>query len=128
MDPYIFKLKNVNKILDGDTIDAEVDVGFKIGFTIRIRLADIDCPETFRPINEFERQAGEICKSYLAELMKDKDIYIKSHGSDLYSRYLCDLYYKSGEQFISINKLIMDYMVNNHLTKEEVRQLNGIKS
>ena len=43
---YEYAIKNVVKIIDGDTIDAEIDLGFSLTKKERIRLAGIDTPET----------------------------------------------------------------------------------
>ena len=41
-DPYIYRVKKVLKVVDGDTIDADIDLGFDISLTKRVRLAGID--------------------------------------------------------------------------------------
>ena len=46
IDPYIYRIKSVTKVVDGDTIDADIDLGFDISLTKRIRLAGIDTPES----------------------------------------------------------------------------------
>ena len=45
-DPYIYRIKSVYKVVDGDTIDASIDLGFDISLTKRIRLAGVDTPES----------------------------------------------------------------------------------
>ena len=45
-DPYIYRIKSVHKVVDGDTIDAVIDLGFDISLTKRIRLAGVDTPES----------------------------------------------------------------------------------
>jgi len=45
-DPYIYRIKEIHKIVDGDTIDASIDLGFDISLEKRIRLAGIDSPES----------------------------------------------------------------------------------
>jgi len=37
-DPYIYRIKSVGRVVDGDTIDADIDLGFDISLTKRIRL------------------------------------------------------------------------------------------
>jgi len=39
-DPYIYRIKEIHKVVDGDTIDASIDLGFDISLEKRIRLAD----------------------------------------------------------------------------------------
>ena len=45
-DPYIYRIKEIHKVVDGDTIDADIDLGFDISLTKRIRLAGVDTPES----------------------------------------------------------------------------------
>ena len=44
-DPYIYRIKQIYKVVDGDTIDADIDLGFDIPLTKRIRLAGVDRSE-----------------------------------------------------------------------------------
>ena len=41
-DPYIYRIRSVHKVVDGDTIDADIDLGFDISLTKRIRLAGVE--------------------------------------------------------------------------------------
>ena len=43
---YEYNVKKVTKIVDGDTIDVDIDLGFNISFSQRVRLAGIDTPES----------------------------------------------------------------------------------
>jgi micrococcal nuclease len=43
---YEYRIKKVLKVVDGDTIDVDIDLGFKISYTQRVRLAGIDAPES----------------------------------------------------------------------------------
>ena len=45
-DPYIYRIKQITRVIDGDTVDADIDLGFDISLTKRIRLAGIDAPES----------------------------------------------------------------------------------
>jgi len=45
-DMYEYRIKKVLKVVDGDTIDVDIDLGFKISYTQRVRLAGIDAPES----------------------------------------------------------------------------------
>jgi len=52
---YEYRVKKVLKIVDGDTIDVDIDLGFDISFTSRVRLAGIDTPES-RTTDKMERR------------------------------------------------------------------------
>ena len=43
---FEYRVKQVTKIVDGDTIDVDIDLGFSISYSQRLRLAGIDTPET----------------------------------------------------------------------------------
>jgi micrococcal nuclease len=56
-DPYVYRIKSITKVVDGDTIDADIDLGFDISLTKRIRLAGIDTPES-RTKDQYEKKLG----------------------------------------------------------------------
>ena len=57
----------ITRIVDGDTIDCNIDLGFDIWlYDQRIRLAKIDAPET-RTRDELEERMGELAEDYVAE-------------------------------------------------------------
>ena len=57
------------KVVDGDTIDAEIDLGFDIKVTKRIRLGGINAPES-RTRNKVEKKLGLAAKERLKEMME----------------------------------------------------------
>lgn len=93
---WTYKAK-VNRVIDGDTLDLEVDLGFRVGIGVRIRLAGVDAPELSEP-------RGHMAKQFVEHLLpvgspvtirseKDKrsfDRYVASvtlaDGSDLAQR------------------------------------------
>ena len=56
------------KVVDGDTIDAEIDLGFDIKVTKRIRLGGINAPES-RTRNKVEKKLGLAAKERLIEML-----------------------------------------------------------
>jgi len=77
------------RVVDGDTLDARVDLGFNVWIECRIRLHGIDAPET-RTKNLEEKQAGLKTKQALVAIMEDCDnkFILKSHGVGKYGRCL----------------------------------------
>jgi micrococcal nuclease len=57
------------RVVDGDTIDAEIDLGFDIKVTKRIRLGGINAPES-RTRNKVEKKLGLAAKERLKEIME----------------------------------------------------------
>jgi len=86
-DPYIYRIRSVHKVVDGDTIDADIDLGFDISLTKRIRLAGIDTPES-RTTDAKEKALGLEVKEWLKERLKfAKDIIIKTELPDSTEKY-----------------------------------------
>jgi micrococcal nuclease len=86
-DPYIYRIKSVLKVVDGDTIDASIDLGFDISLTKRIRLAGIDSPES-RTTNLKEKALGLESKEWLKKALEGaKDILIKTEKPDSTEKY-----------------------------------------
>ena len=43
---YTYEIKEIVKVIDGDTVDAVIDLGFKVSIKLRIRFFGINTPET----------------------------------------------------------------------------------
>ena len=86
-DPYIYRIKSVLKVIDGDTIDADIDLGFDISLTKRIRLAGVDTPES-RTADEHEKKYGLEAKEWLKHRLEGAhDIIIKTELPDSTEKY-----------------------------------------
>ena len=111
MDKYIYRGKLL-RVVDGDTIDALIDVGFDIWLKKRVRYSEIDTWES-RTRNLEEKKLGLAAKARNKELLMEvssKPGYfrIKSHGLGKYGRLLGEIYIqdKDGNQ-ICINKQLI---------------------
>jgi micrococcal nuclease len=75
---YEYRIKNVLKVVDGDTIDVDIDLGFNISYTQRVRLAGIDTPES-RTRDLYEKKLGLESKDWLKNALNNaKSIVIKT--------------------------------------------------
>ena len=88
----------VIKVVDGDTVDVDIDLGFGIMLTDeRVRVMGIDTPES-RTSDKVEDLFGEAAKARVKELMKGNVILITQedrHGEDMkgkFGRILGDFY------------------------------------
>jgi micrococcal nuclease len=63
---------NITRVVDGDTVDAEIDCGFDIIFKSRIRLYGIDSPES-RTRDLDEKARGKMASAFLSEKIKQAD-------------------------------------------------------
>jgi micrococcal nuclease len=92
---FEYYVKEVTKIVDGDTIDVVIDLGFDISFTSRVRLAGIDTPES-RTRDLAEKALGLESKAYLAKILKTaKNLVIKTekiNSTEKFGRILGWLY------------------------------------
>jgi len=84
---YEYRVKKVLKIVDGDTIDVDIDLGFSVSFTQRVRLAGIDTPES-RTTDLKEKALGLEVKEYLKHLLENaEDIVIQTEKPDSSEKY-----------------------------------------
>ena len=89
----------VERVIDGDTLKVQIDLGFGILTRQVIRLRGIDAPE-------MDTQAGKAAKEFvIRELEKEPYVTIKSTRSDKYDRYLADIFYKGS---LYLNQRLLD--------------------
>jgi micrococcal nuclease len=105
---YEYRVKKVLKVVDGDTIDVDIDLGFDISFTSRVRLAGIDTPES-RTTDKMEKTLGLEVKKKLGELIASAQIIVikteKPDSSEKYGRILGWLYLDGAEK--SVNETLI---------------------
>ena len=102
-DPYVFQA-TVLKIIDGDTVDVDVDLGWNISVTNqRIRLHGVDCPES-RTRDLEEKKYGLAAKAFVQEFLKVGSVVtLRTLEKGKYGRYLGELYLADGR---CVNKLL----------------------
>lgn len=89
---YHYKIKRIEKIIDGDTVDISIDLGFNLTTTQRIRLKGIDAAET-RTKDLEEKARGMAAKEWLEkELSREGEWIIETTKEDKYGRMLGTLY------------------------------------
>jgi micrococcal nuclease len=85
---YEYAIKEVLKVVDGDTIDVLIDLGFDLTKKERIRLAGIDTPES-RTRNLEEKKMGLEAKEYLQNKLDNcNDLRVKTEKDGKYGRML----------------------------------------
>jgi len=85
---YEYAIKEVVKVVDGDTIDVLIDLGFNLTKKERIRLAGIDTPES-RTRNLEEKKMGLEAKEYLQNKLDNcKNLRVKTEKDGKYGRML----------------------------------------
>jgi len=97
---YHYKAK-VEKVVDGDTIDVVIDLGFKITTNQRIRLAGINTPETFTVKRDSEEyQKGLASKQHLEHRLaaNNYEIQIETEkATEKYGRYIGTIWLADSE-------------------------------
>jgi micrococcal nuclease len=84
---YEYYVRKVENVVDGDTIDVLIDLGFDILFQSRVRLAGIDTPES-RTKDKAEKALGLESKEYLKKrIMAAKNVVIKTEKMDSSEKY-----------------------------------------
>lgn len=73
--PYSYRVKSIVKIIDGDTFDCIMDLGFDVLLEARVRMMGIDTPES-RTRDLEEKKFGLLAKEYLTEKLNTEDIIV----------------------------------------------------
>ena len=112
MDKYIYRAK-LERVVDGDTVDALIDLGFDTWVKKRIRYKGIDTWES-RTKDLDEKKLGLAAKERNKELLESvssKSGYfrLKSYGVGKYGRVLGELFIKDNEGIeYNINQTLID--------------------
>ena len=97
------------RVVDGDTVDARIDLGFNVWIKRRIRLYGINTPET-RTRDKAEKKLGLAAKKRLQDILVNnkRKFVLKSHGDGKYGRCLGEMFLTSDEvSEVSINKMLV---------------------
>lgn len=83
---YIYKIQ-VTRVVDGDTIDADIDLGFNLTLSKRIRLYGINTPET-RTRDLEEKKRGIAAKEFLQQIVDEQNgvLFLKSLDQGKFGR------------------------------------------
>lgn len=96
---YEYKCK-IERVVDGDTVWANVDLGFYAHVRVPLRLEGVNAPELDTP-------AGEAARAYLIELVARSDsATVRTRKTEKYGRWLAVLWLP-GEQ-LPVNQLMLD--------------------
>jgi micrococcal nuclease len=126
---YEYFVKEVKAVVDGDTIDVIIDLGFDILFASRVRLAGIDTPES-RTTDKAEKALGLESKEYLKKHLKDsKSVVIKTekmNSSEKYGRILGWIYVNGDTESLN-DKMINDGYAWGYLGDTKIKDFEVLK-
>jgi micrococcal nuclease len=111
---YLYNAIVVN-IVDGDTIDMIVDLGFKTYIQDRFRLYGIDTKEMNSP-DDAIREEAKRAKEFLTNMLFNKKVVIKTYKKDKYGRYLADVFLdgsKVNDILLEVNLAVSYFGKNN---------------
>ena len=125
---YEYYVRKVENVVDGDTIDVLIDLGFDILFQSRVRLAGIDTPES-RTKDIKEKALGLESKEYLKKHLKDaKSVVIKTEkmdSSEKYGRILGWLYVNEDTESVN-DKMINDGYAWGYMGDTKVKDFDAL--
>ena len=106
---YTYKA-SVVKVVDGDTLDVVIDLGFFVSVKQRVRLDGINTPET-RTKNLREKELGLKAKQLVKDKVEGKDITVRVYKKGKFGRYLCDV-------ILEDETILNNLLVERKLAKE----------
>ena len=97
-------------VVDGDTVDLDIDLGFYLTARHRVRLSRIDCPEKFGETKD----AGLAAKEFTTNELLGKEVQLVTRKTDSFKRWLGEIYYeKDGE----IRNISDELLSNDHAVR-----------
>jgi len=126
---YEYYVRKVENIVDGDTIDVLIDLGFDILFQSRVRLAGIDTPES-RTKDLKEKALGLESKEYLKKHLKDaRSVVIKTEKMDSSEKYgrILGWVYVNGDTESLNDKMINDGYAWGYMGDTKVKDFEALK-
>ena len=126
---YEYYVRKVENVVDGDTIDVLIDLGFDILFQSRVRLAGIDTPES-RTKDLKEKSLGLESKEYLKKALKDaKSVIIKTEKMDSSEKYgrILGWVYVNGDTESLNDKMINNGYAWGYMGDTKVKDFDALK-
>jgi micrococcal nuclease len=125
---FEYYVKKVSKVVDGDTIDVDIDLGFDISFTSRVRLAGIDTPES-RTTDKMEKALGLESKAYLKSAIDSaKTVVIKTekmNSSEKFGRILGWVFLDGSDKSIN-HKMIEDGYAWGYMGETKIKDFDAL--
>lgn len=103
----------VDRVIDGDSYEMTISVGFDVWVKTKFRLRGVDTPETHRPKSEKEKAHGERATAAVKLLIEGKEVTVKSYKTGKYGRYICDVLTEDDVDLAT-------FLIENDLLKREV--------
>lgn len=92
----------ITHVIDGDTFDVDVTLGYGITVNLRFRILGINTTEIFGP----EKEQGLVSKEFVAKQFLNKPVTIVNKGLDSFRRNLADVYFNSNDVQANLGELL----------------------
>lgn len=92
----------ITEVIDGDTFEADVNLGYGVTVNLRFRIFGINTPEVFGP----EKTKGIVSKEFVVKQFLNKTVIIVDKGLDSFRRNLADVYFDSNGIQANLGELL----------------------
>lgn len=112
---YTYKAQ-CTRVIDGDTAEFDVDLGFNVHHIIRGRFYGLNAPEIFRGDDE-EKRKGHLVKEFVEDLILNKEVVVETHKDKMsFNRWIVHVFIE-GKDAVELIKEYMEHMENNNTYK-----------
>ncbi len=102
---YTYRV-TVDRVVDGDTVDVLIDVGFKTTVFKRLRLLELDTEE-MRDRDEVRRENANLAKERMEQILAEADrVYVQTYldSTGKYGRLLANIWVETDDQLTNVNQ------------------------
>ena len=92
----------ITNVVDGDTFEADVQLGYGITANLRFRIFGINTPETFGA----EKEKGIVSREFVVKQFLNKAVIIVDKGLDSFRRNLAEVYFDSNGEQTNLGELL----------------------
>lgn len=85
---FVYFHVEVIRVIDGDTVELNIDMGNNTFWRDKFRLMGINAPET----HSTDKVAADAATTFLTDSLKKGDIIVHTKGKDKYGRWLCTVF------------------------------------
>lgn len=110
----------VNRVIDGDTVVLDLDLGFRISYRVHCRLLDVEAPEIRGAKSEAERLAGVRVKELLERLVLGNPVRFESAGLESFCRAVGVLFIGD----FDVNEAVREFIDEHSLHRVRFRSLS----
>ena len=126
---YQYKVKEILKVVDGDTVDVIIDLGFDVFLEKRVRMAGVNAPES-RTRNLEEKAKGLKTKAWLIEKFNtEKQIIIETSLDNQYGKFgrVLGTFYV-GDSLMSVNlEMLSEGLARPYMIEDFPNLMEGLE-